>query len=432
MSKGSGNADETDENVLRVLALIRRQKQEKAKQSQARVRARKRYPPFEKIRERAARAIAPLKPADDQSIAPKDMLFVAMKTEASRHLPEPYLVYFLLADLLDYKDLGRSEKLAYSIPVDFNGTAYLVEHRKFGLGLFAVDPIGQHNDATTIVDLIRRAVRAAQPYFEHLANEAAEGSKLNLKNHSRGLYDRYVFFRKTFREKQEEAERKRDERIVEEGVNENGLVKWQSTRMPVYELGREARWLGLAAVEAFFSWTEHVFIHIAVLRGTCTTGREVTRLASADWSEKFKTALDIDQTEIKGLYDELAVIRRQLRNYVSHGAFGKDGEAFSFHSSAGAVPLRLPHTRIQQSFRFGSGVDVDPTQAFDAIERFQLHLWTGWRAGAKVYIQDYGLPAILSMATDGTYEAARASEQTMMDFTEQLAGQFDDAANMDW
>ena len=29
-------------------------------------------------------------------------------------------------------------KLAYSIPVDFNGTAYLVEHRKFGLGLFAL------------------------------------------------------------------------------------------------------------------------------------------------------------------------------------------------------------------------------------------------------------------------------------------------------
>ena len=171
-------------------------------------------------------------------------------------------------------------------------------------------------------------MKAAQPYFEHLANEAADGSKLNLKNHSRALYDRYVFFRKISHEKYEEAEMRKDERIVEEGESEDGLVKWQSTRMPVYELRREAGWLGLAAIEAFFSWTEHVFIHIAVLRGTCTTGREVRRLAGADWSEKLKTALDIDQPEIKSLYDELMVVRRHLRNYVSHGAFGKDGGGF--------------------------------------------------------------------------------------------------------
>ena len=412
--------------VLHVLALMRKQTREKAKQREAKEKARSRYPNFGKIKERAAGAIAPLKPADDQSAAPKDMLFAARRTEASRHLPEPFLVYFLLVDLLDYKDLGRWEKLAYSIPVDFNGTAYLVEHRKFGLGLFAADPEAQENDATTIVDLIRKAVRAAQPYFEHLANEAAEGSSLNLKNHSRGLYDRYVFFRKVFREKQEEMEKRKEE------LSENGIDKEQSFRMPVFELRREAGWLGLAAVDAFFSWTEHVFIHIAVLNGTCTTGREVRKLASADWSEKLKTALGVDEPEIKDLYDELTLIRRHLRNYVTHGAFGKDGEAFSFHSSACAVPLRLPHRRKPQSFRFGSGVDLDPTQAFDVIARFESHLWNGWRAGAKHYIQDYGLPTILSMAADGTYERARSSEQTMVDLAEQLARQIDDAANMDW
>ena len=432
MPRGRGNEDGSDEMVLRVLTLIRRQEQEKAKQSEAKEKARRRYPNFEKLKERVAGAIAPLKPADNQSIAPKEMLFAAKRTEASRHLPEPYLVYFLLVDLLDYKDLGQWEKLAYSIPVDFNGTAYLVEHRKFGLGLFAADPEAQEDDATKIVDFIRKAVKAAQPYFEHLANEAAEGSRLNLKNHSQGLYDRYGFFRKSFSEKQEEVEERKDERIVEEGVDENGIVKWQSFRMPVIELRREAGWLGLAAVEAFFSWTEHVFIHIAVLRGACTTGREVRKLADANWSVKLRTALDIAEPEIKDLYDELAVIRQQLRNYVTHGAFGKDGEAFSFHSSAGAVPLRLPHKRKRQAFRFGSGVDLDPTQAFEIIDRFESHLWNGWRAGAKLYIQDYELPTILSMATDGTYERARSSEQMMVDFTEQLARQFDAARNMDW
>ena len=69
----------------------------------------------------------------------------------------------------------------------------------------------------------------------------------------------------------------------------------------------------------------------------------------------------------------------------------------------------------------GGGVDLDPTQAFDIIARFESHLWTGWRAGAKLYIQDYELPTILSMAADGTYERAMSNEQTMVDFTEQLA-----------
>ena len=195
------------------------------------------------------------------------MLFSAKRTNAGQHLPEPYLVYFLLVDLLEYKDLGRWEKLVYSIPVDFNGTAYLVEHRKLGLGLFAADPEAKEDDATTIVHLIHKAVKAAQPYFDYLANEAAEGSKLNLKNHSRVLYERYTFFRKIFREKQEEMGERKDECIVEEGVSENGFAKWQSFRMPAIALKREAGWLGLAAVEAFFSWTEHLFIHIAVLRG---------------------------------------------------------------------------------------------------------------------------------------------------------------------
>ena len=387
---------------------------------------------FERVRARAVRVIAPLKPADEHSVAPKDMLFSAKKTSASQQLPAPYLVYFLLVDLLGYKDLGRWEKLAYSIPVDFNGTAYLVEHRKFGLGLFAADPETQEEDATVVVCLIQKAVKAARPYFEYLANEAAEGSKLNVANHSRSLYERFDFLRRIYREKTGEAETRKDERILEEGTDEKGWMRWQSVHIPAWELKREARWLGLSAVEAFFSWTEHVFIHIAILSGACTTGREVSDLAGAGWSEKFKAALDIDEPETRALYDELTSIRRQLRNHVAHGAFGKDGQAFSFHSSAGAVPLLLPYRRNREPFRFGSGAELDPTQAFDAIARFESYLWSGRRARVKQYIQDYELPAILSMSADGTYERARSSDQDMVDFTEHLIAQMDNAANMDW
>ena len=385
------------------------------------------------VRARAARAIAPLKPAREYSVEHKDAEFSAKRTSASQQLPQPYLVYFLLVDLLGYRDLGRWEKLAYSIPVDFNGTAYLVEHRKFGLGLFAADPESQEEEAKAIVQLIQKAVRAARPYFEFLANEAADGSKLNVENYSRTLYQRFDFLRKIYLEKVAEAEARKDEHIVEEGTYANGHVRWQSVRMPVWELRLEARWLGLSAVEAFFSWTEHVFIHIAILRGACTTGKMVGDLARARWSEKFKAAVvDIEEPQARAIYDELTTIRRQLRNHVAHGAFGKDGQALSFHSNAGAVPLLLPHRRSGESFRFGSGADLDPTEVFDTISRFESCLWSGPRARIEQYIQEYELPAMLSMSADGTYERAASSDQRMVEFTEHIVGAMDNAANMDW
>src|SRR6185295_6297860 len=99
---------------------------------------------------------------------------------------------------------------------------------------------------------------------------------------------------------------------------------------------------GIAAIEAFFSWTEHVLILIAILQGRLKTGMDVARVAQGDWSEKIKAAVDLSgNAKMKALYEELLEIRRQVRNFMAHGAFGKHGEAFRFHSGAGAVPVNL-------------------------------------------------------------------------------------------
>ena len=94
---------------------------------------------LEPVRERAARALAPIRPADGGSRAPKNFLFVVERTDAGRRLPPYYLVYFFPVDLLGYRDLGKFEKVSWSIPIDYEGTAFLIEHRKFGCGVFAAD-----------------------------------------------------------------------------------------------------------------------------------------------------------------------------------------------------------------------------------------------------------------------------------------------------
>lgn len=396
------------------------------------MRAKQPLPPkLESVRQAAKRALGPVLPANNQTVADKEFLFDAKRTDAGRDLPPYYLVYFLLVDLLGFKNLGQFEKVSWSVPIDFNGRAFLIEHRKFGVGVFAHDPDTEESTAREIVTHIKKAVKAAGPFFDWLAEQAVADSALNVTNNSEDLYARFTYFRDAYRKKAEEAHARRDEVDIKEGQAADG-GKWTTYSYPAWHLRTEASWLALATIESFFSWTEHVFIHIAILSGKLTTGAEVARVAAADWSEKFKCALDISDTTSKRLFDQLIEIRREFRNFVAHGAFGKEGRAFQFHSGAGAVPVLLPHRTGSKNFTIGEHLTFDDDAALRVIENFITHLWNGPRAAAELYVQKTQLPIILTMASDGTYARAMSSVEDMEAFIDHLTHRFDQAANMDW
>lgn len=392
-------------------------------------------PELEAVRKKALEALKDVRHAgrlrsNDEGRA----LILSSRTDGGRSLPEYYLVYFLLVDLLGYQDLGQWEKVAWIIPVRYQDRLYSIEHRKFGVGVFAPnhDPAARmsttpsaqaESDARGIAAAIRKAVSIAEPYFEWRAEQAASTSHLNVVNASNGLFDRYVFFRDKFRSLTEEAERRKDERhIVRSTLPDGGS--------PAYSLRREATWNAQAAIDAFFSWTEHSFIHLAILQGTACTGDEVAALAEADWKVKFKAALDVSHHETKHHYDTLLDLRAQIRNFMAHGAFGKRGEAFRFHSGAGAVPVLLTQSQRHRYALTGKPA-FDEGSAITEIETFIEHLWSGSRAPARIYIFSE-LPSILTHAVDGAYARAMQSEQDMNKFVEYLTHQFDNAANMDW
>jgi hypothetical protein len=381
---------------------------------------------FEPIRAAVMAAILPIKPANAETSAAQDFLFKAQRTDAGRDLPPYYLVYFLLVDLLGFKNIGQFEKVAWSVPIDFEGRAFVIEHRKLGLGVFAAELPVDEEPAKRIVGLIHKAVKIAQPYFDWRAAEAVAESKLNVINRSTQLHDRFEFFMSSYEAKRSEAERRAQEKITTQ-VGSGFL-----TRFPAMQLNREAKWLALSAIESFFSWTEHVFILLSILTGKCVTGNHVANLAKADWSDKFKSALDIGDPETKRFYDELTLVRQQLRNFVAHGSFGKQGDAFQFHSGAGAAPVRLPRPQDKVSFRFGRGVEFVDHEAIVLIAKFIDFFWSGDRAPAKTYIQDNGLPLILTMAKDGEYARAMSSDEDMNEFVDHLGHLMDRHANMDF
>lgn len=385
---------------------------------------------FESVRSAALRALGPVRQADKATKAEKSFLFDAKRTDAGKNLPPYYLVYFLFVDLLGFKDLGQWEKVSWSVPLDFNGEAFLVEHRKLGLGLFARDPATQEADAKSIVIRIQKAVKAARPFFDWLANQAVAASKVNVHNNSAPLYGRYEFLLGTYRAKHDEAELRKDEKIVKKGKTEHGM--WTHVSFPASQLQREASWLALSVIEAFFSWSEHVLIHLALLSGKIASAEEIAFLAGAEWSRKFQAAIDIDNPTAKSQFDRMVSIRQDLRNHVAHGAFGKQGEAFSFHSGAGAAPVLLPHKRGSNHFTLDRGLEFDTKAAITAIEQFVEFIWSGDRAPAKLYIQDSYLPIILTYAANGTYAQAMTSTEEMNSFITHLSHEVDRAANMDW
>lgn len=382
---------------------------------------------WECVRKRVLQAIGKIQPANNNTRVNKDFLFKAQKTDASKHLPEYYLIYFLFVDLLGFKDLGQSEKVSWSIIIDFEGEAFLLEHRKFGVGLFAHNASSRNIQAEQIVRFINKGVKVATPFFDWLANQAVMDSKLNVINRSSLLFDRVKFFINQYKKTNAKAIKKSKDRIVK--VKKVDGVKVTSISYPAIEISKNSLWLAQASIDAFFSWTEHIFIHIAILSGRIKTGIEVSDLAEAEWATKFKKALDVSEKKMKFFFDELVIIRKQIRNYIAHGAFGKGGEAFLFHSSVGVVPVILQcnqkHSLLRQP-------DFNEAKAIETIEGFIKNLWTGSLEPARIYIQESGLPLILTLTKDGSYLKAMESTANMKALIDELNFYSDQCANMDW
>lgn len=387
------------------------------------------------IKKRIEHAIKPMEKAG------LDEYFWGIRSEAGYSLPPYYLVYFILVDLLDFNFNGPEEKVAFSIPVKIGNTTLIVEYRKMGLGIFIKNK-NDEDKAKVILKCIQSGVKAGTEYFNYIADEAAKSSNLNVSNNSNELYERFCHFSNFYDNINKqiiEIEAKSKAHVQNTPsltLDNKNLLFIQTNNIfenynKIAHLRKEAMWYAISAIESFFNWTEHVFILIAILNGKIKTGVDISNKIGEEWKTKFKIAIDINIPEMKVFYDRLIILRQKIRNFVSHGSFGKDGQTLQFHSSVGAVPLLMPHRQNNEHFKFGNGVDFLAPEAMDLLNDFLKNMWNGDLSPAKIYIES-GNPLILSYAINGKYANAMSSEEKMKNFVEHLTRMFDDASNMDW
>ncbi|UVV75720.1 hypothetical protein NXW84_15210 [Bacteroides fragilis] len=97
-------------------------------------------------------------------------------------------------------------------------------------------------------------------------------------------------------------------------------------------IGKEVIGWQFHVLKLFLVGQSIFFVHLAIVVQGLSDGEELSKLIDSEWKVKYKKAIPDDTVEANKFYDELLIVRQQLRNFVAHGAFGKDGNAFAFHS----------------------------------------------------------------------------------------------------
>lgn len=377
---------------------------------------------IEKYKQLALKILSPIKPADKETSAPKDFFFTAQRSIAGQKLPEYFLVYFLFADLLGFKNLGQFDKVAWSFPIDYKGKAFLIEYRKFGIGVFVQNKEIDEKDAEEITKKIIEVIKSIRPYYDYIAEEAVKKSEFNIINNNQALYKRFNFLLSLYKKEYNKYLKNKDKTKAE-------VTSYYYLGLPFKQ---KSNWIAISCIEAFFSWTEHLFIHLAVVAQNLSDGEAISKLIEAEWKVKFKAAIIEASSETDRFYNELLLVRQQLRNFVAHGAFGKDGNAFRFHSNTGSVPVLMNYKKQKNRFSLYGHLTFREEDVINLIEKFISFLHNGQLAPAMYYTQNCGLPSILTMAADGDYKNATKDMDSMIKFTEYLIRLIDDSANMDW
>jgi len=127
---------------------------------------------IEVLRQKVEKILNPVTDAvRSETKAEKNFLFTANRSDAGRELPPGDLIYFLFVRLLGYTNLGKYETISWSIPIDYNGTAFLLERRRQGTGLYFSRKYSKESDCREIVEKITSAVRIMRPYYQSITHE---------------------------------------------------------------------------------------------------------------------------------------------------------------------------------------------------------------------------------------------------------------------
>lgn len=380
----------------------------------------KRKPEPEEILRRILKNVETL-PAND---VPHTFLRIG---EACQRLPPQHMVAasFLLTQKGTFVT-RPSEKVAWAITFAYKEVAFRIRFEKFGLFLYSSSELAV-GFIDNLISTLNHAARVTDRILQPALEQKITNGHVTVRNVFNILNGRYFFFR----ELAETAFASEPPPPVVFHTSPDGrLTGWEQD---IFKPEREGFHYGSAAIEAYFSKLEHLFVLLLAFAGFDATKDNLVAFIDSNWSEKMKRIFNFDSDHrAQRLYCQLRNVKESLRNPFSHGAFKKDGASLFVHMPPlGAVPSRLPQLgegeRLSfyplQPVSFGAACNV-----FDSVDSYLEDgpLRLGYSYARRVLDVSFDAESIAE------YEAASKSDKAFDELIERKVALHDVMANMDW
>ncbi|QQR88927.1 MAG: hypothetical protein IPJ88_11935 [Myxococcales bacterium] len=324
-----------------------------------------------------------------------------------RFLAVPELLLFGLTKLLPLVADGPFEKTRWVVWFGFRNMPFAFELRKFGLdcrtGIGCSKPLAE--------DLLRRCNRLCsivEEYFsQDLFPKQLKNRNFTVQNLYRRFDARYCFLR------------------------EQAKVFLDKARFP-FPFDKKTEHgsaCAAAAIDAYFSKTEHFFVLAVAFAEKLP--EDVEGFLRLHWGGKAKQLLDLDDDHAKGLYDQLIRIRDVWRNPITHGGIGIESRAIAFHvPELGACPAglsRYPKAHAR-GFLF-EGPEIH--EVFSIFDEFDRFLTQGHFAFAHEWVSS-GLNVRFDQEAMNEYRAAMKTKEEFSKYIDRVADEVDRHTNMDY
>ncbi len=337
-------------------------------------------------------------------------------------VPVPTVARFVLKDILGLKDLGRWEKTAWEINFDFRGVPMTLAHRKFGVRLEVWSGSRTDMDPEAIGRTFLAALRKAMAIVDKevmlpAALSQLEHGNLTVGNRYHQLRGHYEYFREAA-----------DECLA-------GRGRWVADGRPtgrLFPLEQEAFINYTAAVQAYFSWLEHLLVLVLPFAGFDPANDDLRRIIGDRWRDKFLRVFDVaSDGQANRILSKLSELSERTRNTWSHGAFDKESGLLYVHlPGIGATPMRVSEYNRNVHFAGVMGVDVDGGwKVLDEVDEF---LRTASASAYGVLHAEAGFQVMFDPPSRQRYVAAMKSPAAFEEYLEHRSRLEDDVSNMDW
>ena len=345
---------------------------------------------------------------------------------------QPHSLFLAFVKFLRFPYHGRGEKVAWTIHMLFKGLPFSISHRKFGLSIEGPhEPSGSPDFYQQMLNRLVHAVRIVDALVKPFSEEQIAKGNVTIENKLYFHRARYEYFCEQS-ERRFSTAAKWETKPVNIKPPRKLLTQVFAAKTRAMELRRHGNYLATAALDAYFSYIEHLLILLLPFSGFEADKDNLLKFLNMLWGDKWKRVFDSKKnSEANRVYETLVKIKRKFRNPLAHGGFDSEGEGVWIQiMSLGAVPASM--SRFGESIH--SALNPIDEQAFTeirtAFDKSDHFFKTGaLQLGYKCV--SAGIDVSFAAESISKYKEIVESGDVQGFVEAELAG-MDNATNMDW